>query len=663
MRLEFEPNVSATPLVENELSDELSVSPAFQALLKKGISAAQNGERVQARTLLVTATEIAPRSEDAWMWLASISEYPEELLAFLNHVLDINPDNNRAAKWHASTVDLLAKTLVQRGIEAHNEGSAELAMQCLDQALEYDADCELAWFWKASIVDSDDQRVEFLNRVISINPDNTEAQCVLASITKAQAQSAINEAKAAAVAGNHYDAVDMLQNALQDDPNNVEAWILRSHLSASLLEKLHSLERALEIDPENAAARSSYDFLAATLNSNEPKTRDAATVDLEPAVENVEVSAETDIVDSQSASENVEVSAEADIFDSQPEVQNVDDFVEVAEAEEFVVPTVEAVDSNDDPTEESFLKVVEFSNAEFAAVNESNDEQAVAELEAEEEVISEPETAEFEPVEQPDEPLPDVSAAGVACPFCSANNEQQAFECGQCHAALTLLDIESLLSNPHANHDLIQPAVERMEAERNLREFDENELTSLAIGYFNLHNSESAIKCLQDASRLDSNNVILSGQLNALAIRLDEMRRHDEIHESTPKGRTILVVDDSPTVRKLISGKLEKSGHHVVCANDGVEGLAMIEEQIPDLVLLDIAMPRMDGYEVCRQIRSNPVAKDIPVVMISGKDGFFDKVRGRMAGSTGYITKPFGPETLMKALDTYLLNNENGLSE
>ncbi len=65
-------------------------------------------------------------------------------------------------------------------------------------------------------------------------------------------------------------------------------------------------------------------------------------------------------------------------------------------------------------------------------------------------------------------------------------------------------------------------------------------------------------------------------------------------------------------------------------------------------------MPRMDGYEVCKQIRANPASRNVPVVMISGKDGFFDKVRGRMAGTTGYITKPFGPETLMKALETYL---------
>ena len=114
------------------------------------------------------------------------------------------------------------------------------------------------------------------------------------------------------------------------------------------------------------------------------------------------------------------------------------------------------------------------------------------------------------------------------------------------------------------------------------------------------------------------------------------------------------VVDDSATVRKLIAGKLEKCGHEVYCAADGVEALEQLDSAVPDLILLDITMPRMDGYQVCKVIRSKESTKDIPVVMISGKDGFFDKVRGRMAGTTGYITKPFGPETLMKAVEMYL---------
>ncbi|MBA2736954.1 MAG: response regulator, partial [Pyrinomonadaceae bacterium] len=104
--------------------------------------------------------------------------------------------------------------------------------------------------------------------------------------------------------------------------------------------------------------------------------------------------------------------------------------------------------------------------------------------------------------------------------------------------------------------------------------------------------------------------------------------------------------------------------HEVVCAVDGMDALAKLNEVVPDLILLDITMPRMDGYQVCKLVRSNPLTKDIPIVMISGKDGFFDKVRGRMAGTTGYITKPFGPETLMKALDVYIkAGGENVFSD
>ncbi|HBR56124.1 MAG TPA: hypothetical protein DEA22_01415 [Blastocatellia bacterium] len=116
----------------------------------------------------------------------------------------------------------------------------------------------------------------------------------------------------------------------------------------------------------------------------------------------------------------------------------------------------------------------------------------------------------------------------------------------------------------------------------------------------------------------------------------------------------MLVVDDSPTVRKLISGKLEKCGHNVICSEDGIEAMDAIADCIPDLILLDITMPRMDGYQVCKLIRAKAETADVPVIMISGKDGFFDKVRGRMAGTSGYITKPFGPETLMRAVDSYL---------
>lgn len=86
-------------------------------------------------------------------------------------------------------------------------------------------------------------------------------------------------------------------------------------------------------------------------------------------------------------------------------------------------------------------------------------------------------------------------------------------------------------------------------------------------------------------------------------------------------------------------------------ASDGMDALGKISEHVPDLILLDVNMPRMDGYQVTRAIRSSKETSQIPIVMLSGKDGFFDRVKGRIAGATEYITKPFAPRDLIMAVE------------
>jgi CheY-like chemotaxis protein len=117
--------------------------------------------------------------------------------------------------------------------------------------------------------------------------------------------------------------------------------------------------------------------------------------------------------------------------------------------------------------------------------------------------------------------------------------------------------------------------------------------------------------------------------------------------------RIILVVDDSPTIQKVVSVTLEAHGHEVVTASDGMEALSKLRTLKPDLVLLDITMPHMDGYQLCRIMRSNDITRNVPIVMLSGKDGLFDKMRGRMAGAASHITKPFAPSTLPPLIDKY----------
>lgn len=650
MRLQIEPNVTTIPLVKSEsVNNNVFLAPDFESLLKNGIAAAQNGERERARALLVQVAAIDPGVEDAWMWLASISESPEELLAFLNRVLEINPENERAVEWRSSTRTLLAKTFVQRAVAAYEEGSATLAGQCIDQALGYDADCEMAWFWRASLAVSDDQKIEYLERVLAINEANQDARNAIASIMRSRSHAIFDEAKAAAVDGKRKKAVDLVDEFLESVTDNAEALVLRSHLSLNLDEKFSFLEKALEVDPENAAARSGLDFLNLTFGLGNGTPGSGHHEGTEPA----QIQEEVEVA--------VQPAAETMIYENAVEIDET--AVVAVEDEPFDIAEAQVEASTAHTVEELFRPVEKAVDADGLTVESLSPfvqkvENGLDEVDGNEEIPSiNVEGESLSPDAEPsyDEVQAEFQDTGFTCPFCMAGNDPQAFECGTCNATLSLSDIESLLSNTRAKREVIQLAVTQMEAEWNLREFSEDELTALGIGHFNLNNFTPGLKYLKEASQLNANNVILSSQVNAIAIRLDEMRRQDEVHESRPVGKMILVVDDSPTVRKLISGKLEKSGHNVVCAVDGVEALERLDEGLPDLVLLDITMPRMDGYEVCKQIRLNPAAKDLPVVMISGKDGFFDKVRGRLAGTTGYVTKPFGPETLMKALETYLL--------
>lgn len=631
MRLDIEQNVTAAPPVDGVAYDEFGFpgTNAAEALLKNGIAAAQSGDRDGARKLLTQVVALDPSSEDAWMWLASISDYPEELQAFLKRVLEINPDNTRAVEWHAATNALLAKTLVQRAVAAHNDGSHEMSAQCVAQALVHDPNCESAWEFKSSLAENDDEKMECLERVLSINPDNAEAAAAMAVIQRAKIEAVFVEAKTHVIEGDNRKAVKLINQYLDIVSDNADAWLLKAHLTNDVEQKMQALENALEANPNHAAARSSYDFLSTLNDPPQPAVEPEAVV--ERAGPEVDELAEAQAAE---AEESVAVVETEPVQEAAPAAE---DQAFTADEEPFRVTDEEPGFAAEEETKREH-PVEEFTTVEDQPIEEpsvSYDDAYVADTSAQETI--------------------NVQAATVACAFCDAENDTHAFKCSKCHAITSLSETESLLANPYADFEMIHPAVMRMESETNTREFSNTELVSLGIGHFNLRNYDAGLSYLQEASRRDPNNVVLASHVNTLAIRVDEINQQHEVEVSRPKGKTILVVDDSPTVRKLISGKLEKSGHNVVCASDGVEALERMGEIMPDLVLLDITMPRMDGYEVCKQIRSNPEASNLPVVMISGKDGFFDKVRGKMAGTSGYVTKPFGPETLMKALETYLL--------
>ncbi len=115
----------------------------------------------------------------------------------------------------------------------------------------------------------------------------------------------------------------------------------------------------------------------------------------------------------------------------------------------------------------------------------------------------------------------------------------------------------------------------------------------------------------------------------------------------------VLVVDDSNTIRRSAEIFLKQGGHEVLLAEDGFDALSKINDHLPQLIFCDILMPKLDGYQTCAIIKRNPQFAAIPVVMLSSKDGVFDKARGRMVGSQDYLTKPFTKEQLLQAVQQF----------
>src|SRR4030081_3470759 len=125
------------------------------------------------------------------------------------------------------------------------------------------------------------------------------------------------------------------------------------------------------------------------------------------------------------------------------------------------------------------------------------------------------------------------------------------------------------------------------------------------------------------------------------------------VSEATGRVK-VLVIDDSNTIRRSAEMFLRQAGFEVILAEDGFDALAKISDHQPRVIFVDIMMPRLDGYQTCALIKQNPTLKSTPVIMLSSKDGVFDRARGRLAGSDRYLTKPFTKEGLVAAVEEYV---------
>jgi twitching motility two-component system response regulator PilG len=128
--------------------------------------------------------------------------------------------------------------------------------------------------------------------------------------------------------------------------------------------------------------------------------------------------------------------------------------------------------------------------------------------------------------------------------------------------------------------------------------------------------------------------------------------------ETNFEGIKVVVIDDSKTIRRTAETLLKKAGCEVITATDGFESLARVMEHQPNIIFVDIMMPRLDGYQTCALIKNNQAFKKTPVVMLSSKDGLFERARSRIVGAEHYMTKPFTREELLNTIKTYVVDTK-----
>jgi len=221
------------------------------------------------------------------------------------------------------------------------------------------------------------------------------------------------------------------------------------------------------------------------------------------------------------------------------------------------------------------------------------------------------------------------------CLFCQHQFEPALSRCPACRA-LNEPDVEGLLRNQGVDEARVRPALERLRAAAPLESGFEAKL-ALALACLNLRHWAEGLEWLQKAAELRPNHASVANAIAAIS-RLP----------------LVMIVDDSATIRTVISKSLEREAFRTLSLANGMEALSALEEHRPDLVLLDVTMPYIDGYQICKAIKNHPRTRGVPVVMLSGNDGFFDKVKGRMAGAETYLTKPCEPPVLLKCIREYL---------
>ncbi len=245
------------------------------------------------------------------------------------------------------------------------------------------------------------------------------------------------------------------------------------------------------------------------------------------------------------------------------------------------------------------------------------------------------------------------------CPFCWAPVETKEVQCTYCRAHM-LIHNQFFSSARDADRQIMEQAIERY-----VRVIGHGKNVDayyyMGIAHLNLENWEEALDLFHKAINLAPGRRFFSDQLNIMLnymaskeAEFEEQAVTTKTEQYFGKRKKILIAEDSGTTRKVISIRLAEAGYEAIEAKDGLDALSKLNEEKPDLILLDIVLPKMDGYKTLKIIKENSEFRDIPVIVLTVKDSIMSKLKGKMAGITEYMTKPFELDNLVETIEKHL---------
>jgi twitching motility two-component system response regulator PilG len=622
-------------------------------LLDRAILAAKAGDKERARRLLLDLTDHEPDNELAHVWLASVARGQEEALAHLRRAWQLNPSR-------AEVVESLKTMLLRIGVAAAEAGDDVRARAALEECSTVDPGYDRAWLWLASVAGSPPAAMGHLRKVLQLDPRHALASSTLERLL-------LHEGMEAAMAGDRGRATEYLTEASQLNPGNEQVWALLAQLAPDDDARVEALERALAVSPDSerlratlASVRSRQEveerieaealheaemLVAAEAGADAPATSVAATTAANPgtteAIEPTTIAASVNA--EPFAAEPVHAEAPPDEPAAQKPVA-----AELLVAEPIVEPAKAAPPAEPPPptVQEAPSKRSRSSVAPEAAPTPSrtdrgNTGRSAARPALDRSSIEWPEIDLVTPrqpttivvAQQP----PRRSIAEPAAPI-QASADADTASAETASADPTTVDAPLFAAD-------VRPPVAAVVSPPSPIVEKPRPMVAPHASFGRMAEAATA----PPASPPPVAPAPFAPSPFAADTTGGAWTLRPPANGPAQAGgqSLVMIIDDSPTIRKAVSIGLEAEGYHVVTAVDGVDALHKLEQTQPDLILLDITMPGMDGYKLCRKVRANDRTKAIPVVMLSGKDGFFDKVRGRMAGCTDYITKPFASRVLL----------------